>query len=104
MGTDKRASKTSGTNPQWDKAGAVETLDEHDRRYIEAVPASCNGRVDGPFGAARRLGINPNTLRTHAQTWYRPAALSHFGAFLTGGSHAAGRVRSHGCTVARLAG
>lgn len=42
---------------------ALETLDEHNRRYIETVLASCAGRVDGPFGAARRLGINPNTLR-----------------------------------------
>ncbi len=42
---------------------ASDTLDEHNRRHIEAVLASCAGRVDGPFGAARRLGINPNTLR-----------------------------------------
>jgi hydrogenase-4 transcriptional activator len=42
---------------------AVDSLDEHNRRHIEAVLASCAGRVDGPFGAARRLGINPNTLR-----------------------------------------
>ena len=42
---------------------AMQTLDEHNRRHIEAALASCAGRVDGPFGAARRLGINPNTLR-----------------------------------------
>jgi len=42
---------------------AVDSLDEQNRRHIEAVLASCAGRVDGPFGAARRLGINPNTLR-----------------------------------------
>lgn len=64
MGTDQRAPKTSGrANPQRTRQAAVETLDEQNRRYIEAVLASCNGRVDGPFGAMRRLGINPNTLR-----------------------------------------
>ena len=30
---------------------------------IEAALASCHGRVDGPFGAAQRLGVNPHTLR-----------------------------------------
>jgi transcriptional regulator with GAF, ATPase, and Fis domain len=40
-----------------------ETLDAHARRQIESVLADCLGRVEGPFGAARRLGINPNTLR-----------------------------------------
>jgi transcriptional regulator with GAF, ATPase, and Fis domain len=32
-------------------------------RHIEAALASCHGRVDGPFGAAQRLGVNPHTLR-----------------------------------------
>jgi transcriptional regulator with GAF, ATPase, and Fis domain len=32
-------------------------------RHIEAALAACHGRVDGPFGAARRLGVNPHTLR-----------------------------------------
>jgi transcriptional regulator with GAF, ATPase, and Fis domain len=32
-------------------------------RHIEAALAACHGRVDGPFGAAQRLGVNPHTLR-----------------------------------------
>jgi transcriptional regulator with GAF, ATPase, and Fis domain len=31
--------------------------------HIERALAQTNGRVEGPFGAARLLGINPNTLR-----------------------------------------
>ncbi|AGA89241.1 transcriptional regulator containing GAF, AAA-type ATPase, and DNA binding domains [Thioflavicoccus mobilis 8321] len=40
-----------------------ETLDEVVRRRIEAALADCLGRIEGPFGAARRLGVNPHTLR-----------------------------------------
>ncbi len=43
--------------------GVSETLDEASRRHIEAALRRCAGRVEGPFGAARQLGINPNTLR-----------------------------------------
>jgi len=38
-------------------------LDQLMRDHIAATLAECHGRVEGPFGAARRLGINPNTLR-----------------------------------------
>ena len=49
-------------------------------RHIEAALAACHGRVDGPFGAARRLGVNPHTLRARmrklAIDWrrFRPPA------------------------------
>jgi transcriptional regulator with GAF, ATPase, and Fis domain len=33
------------------------------RREIEAALTSSYGRVEGPFGAAARLGVNPHTLR-----------------------------------------
>jgi len=33
------------------------------REHIEAVLRETYGRIEGPFGAARRLGVNPNTLR-----------------------------------------
>lgn len=42
----------------------IGTLDEFIRRHIEAALRKCHGRVDGPFGAARLLGLNPNTLRS----------------------------------------
>jgi transcriptional regulator with GAF, ATPase, and Fis domain len=32
--------------------------------HIEKALAACRGRVDGPAGAARLLGINPATLRS----------------------------------------
>jgi transcriptional regulator with GAF, ATPase, and Fis domain len=42
---------------------ATETLDEMNRRHIEAALHRSLGRIEGPFGAARQLGINPHTLR-----------------------------------------
>jgi len=41
----------------------IETLDEVARRHIERALTLCHGRIEGPFGVARRLGVNPNTLR-----------------------------------------
>jgi transcriptional regulator with GAF, ATPase, and Fis domain len=38
-------------------------LDDIIRRHIQSVLARCNGIINGPAGAARVLGINPNTLR-----------------------------------------
>jgi DNA-binding NtrC family response regulator len=32
--------------------------------HIETVLLECHGRIEGPFGAATRLRINPNTLRS----------------------------------------
>jgi len=40
------------------------TYDEMARRHIESVLMQTHGRVEGPFGAAGILGVNPNTLRT----------------------------------------
>jgi len=41
-----------------------ETLDSVVSNHINKIVALCHGRIDGPFGAAKRLGINPNTLRS----------------------------------------
>jgi hydrogenase-4 transcriptional activator len=38
-------------------------LDDAMVRHIEAALARAFGRIEGPFGAARALGINPHTLR-----------------------------------------
>jgi transcriptional regulator with GAF, ATPase, and Fis domain len=38
-------------------------LDDAMVRHIEAALARSFGRIEGPFGAARALGINPHTLR-----------------------------------------
>jgi transcriptional regulator with GAF, ATPase, and Fis domain len=39
------------------------TLDEAMAKHIELALEQAQGRVEGPFGAARMLGINANTLR-----------------------------------------
>ncbi|HEY0991390.1 MAG TPA: helix-turn-helix domain-containing protein, partial [Kofleriaceae bacterium] len=41
----------------------IEPLDDVIRRHIEHALAACKGRIDGPFGAAQKLAINPHTLR-----------------------------------------
>lgn len=37
---------------------------EDSRAAIEEALARCHGRIEGPFGAAKALGINPFTLRS----------------------------------------
>jgi len=44
-------------------AHASDSLNDVARRHIERALAESHGRVEGPFGAARRLDINPQTLR-----------------------------------------
>jgi transcriptional regulator with GAF, ATPase, and Fis domain len=41
----------------------IEPLDVVIRRHIEKALIDTRGRVEGPFGAARLLRINPHTLR-----------------------------------------
>jgi transcriptional regulator with GAF, ATPase, and Fis domain len=41
----------------------IEPLDDVIRRHIERALVACQGRIDGPFGAAKQLAINPHTLR-----------------------------------------
>ena len=51
------------------------TLDDALRRHIETALRVCYGRVEGPFGAAKLLKINPHTLRSrmrkHGIDWRR---------------------------------
>jgi len=52
---------------------------EASRRHIEEALRRCHGRVEGPFGAARLLEMNPHTLRSKMRRLgieakpYRPA-------------------------------
>jgi transcriptional regulator with GAF, ATPase, and Fis domain len=54
------------------------TLDEAMKRHIELALERTHGRIEGPFGAAKLLGINPHTLRARMRklrlAWaaYRP--------------------------------
>jgi hydrogenase-4 transcriptional activator len=43
--------------------GDFPSLDEAQARHIEAALRRTEGRIEGPFGAARLLRINPHTLR-----------------------------------------
>jgi transcriptional regulator with GAF, ATPase, and Fis domain len=45
-------------------ANPLLSLDEAERRHIEAVLAHTHGVVEGPDGAARILDLHPNTLRS----------------------------------------
>jgi transcriptional regulator with GAF, ATPase, and Fis domain len=50
--------------PEAQGAGAgAQTLDQAMRAQIESALARCLGRIEGPFGAARLLAVNPHTLR-----------------------------------------
>ena len=51
-----RAAETPG-------AGGIEPLDVVMRRHIEAALRETHGRIEGRYGAARLLRINPHTLR-----------------------------------------
>jgi len=57
----------------------IELLDVVVRRHIEAALTVTQGRVEGPQGIARLLGVNPHTLRARMRKlkidWrrYRPA-------------------------------
>ena len=54
-------SKTSGAPPT--DASAVEPLNTVVRRHMETALTISKGRIEGPFGAAKMLQINPHTLR-----------------------------------------
>ncbi len=41
-----------------------QTLEEVERSHIARVLADCNWRIEGPQGAAKRLGLHPSTLRS----------------------------------------
>ena len=42
-------------------------LHEIERSHIAEVLAACGGKISGPGGAAERLGLHPNTLRSRMQ-------------------------------------
>jgi transcriptional regulator with GAF, ATPase, and Fis domain len=49
-------------------SGNFPTLDEAMSRHIEDALRKSHGRIEGPFGAARLLQINPHTLRGRMRT------------------------------------
>ena len=69
-------------------AAAILTLDEAMVRHIETALISTRGRIEGPFGAAALLGINPHTLRARMRKlgveWRRFRRGSAAGTLSTG--------------------
>jgi len=49
---------------QGPETALTDTLDEAMRKHIARVLEATQGRIEGPYGAATRLGINPHTLRS----------------------------------------
>jgi transcriptional regulator with GAF, ATPase, and Fis domain len=47
-----------------DGPGRLASFASASREHIEMALARCHGRVEGPFGAARLLDLNPHTLRS----------------------------------------
>ena len=47
--------------------GGVVSLMENERAHIRRAVHLANGRIHGPAGAARMLGVNPSTLRSRMQ-------------------------------------
>ena len=59
------ARPSDAPSPLRDLSGpiAIEPLDDVIRRHIEAALRETHGRIEGKFGAAKLLRINPHTLR-----------------------------------------
>jgi DNA-binding NtrC family response regulator len=45
------------------------TIDEVERGYVAEVLAATSWVIEGERGAARRLGLHPNTLRSRLKRW-----------------------------------
>jgi len=45
------------------------TIAEVERWYVEQVLAETRWVIEGERGAARRLGLHPNTLRSRLKRW-----------------------------------
>jgi transcriptional regulator with GAF, ATPase, and Fis domain len=59
----QRPAQRSAPPTRGEAIDTIEPLDAVIKRHIEAALAATHGRVDGRYGAARLLGINPHTLR-----------------------------------------
>jgi transcriptional regulator with GAF, ATPase, and Fis domain len=64
-GEGARCDWQAGARASTPPAGRAElaTLDAVIRAHVEQVLTVCHGRIEGPHGAARALGVNPHTLR-----------------------------------------
>jgi DNA-binding NtrC family response regulator len=58
------AAEPSPAAPAAEDEAALPSLEEVERRHVLAVLARVDGLIEGPRGAARILGLHPNTLRS----------------------------------------
>ncbi|MDR3619650.1 MAG: sigma 54-interacting transcriptional regulator [Paludisphaera borealis] len=90
LGLPARGLAQSSAPPKLDAAspvsdGPLPTLDQAAARHIELALSQCGGRIEGPAGAAARLGVNPHTLRSRMRKlgvdWnkFRPATVTRLG-------------------------
>lgn len=69
------------------RSDALAPLDSAIVRHIETALEKSHGRIEGPFGAAKLLGVNPHTLRSRMRKlgiqWarYRPSARNDADSF-----------------------
>jgi transcriptional regulator with GAF, ATPase, and Fis domain len=63
LGQDSRRREPALPGPDAGAPVTIEPLDIVMKRHIEAALRTTHGRVEGPYGAARQLHINPHTLR-----------------------------------------
>ena len=72
--------ETLAVEEAWLSSASENLYDPQPRRTsggkerIEAVPAECRGRISGPNGAARRLGIRRTTL----ESWIRKLRIDKY--------------------------
>jgi len=60
-----RQSASQGSRPQ--EASPLRTLEEVEKAHIQQVLDHTNGIISGPRGAAKILGLHPNTLRSRME-------------------------------------
>jgi len=60
--------------PANDHAPGAATIEAVERAYVERVLGETSWVIEGERGAARRLGLHPNTLRSRLKRWgfHRP--------------------------------
>jgi transcriptional regulator with GAF, ATPase, and Fis domain len=63
LGQDSKRKEPPTPGPDVGTPVTIEPLDLVMKRHIEAALRATHGRVEGPYGAARLLRINPHTLR-----------------------------------------
>ena len=59
----------AGSGPPSETSTGQRTIAEVERGYVEQVLAETNWVIEGERGAARRLGLHPNTLRSRLKRW-----------------------------------